>query len=386
MKGVFGRLALVAAGGGCLALLVFVGLPWLTEAPPPEAVLVSGNEGAGVEHELEAGGGPERSRVVGVTNSGEEVAVVFPVAEEAVLEEEREVPPDAGEILPPVLSPVVSGDGRASEAGGGAPADAMESLPPILSPEEVAAAVEGLEGGPDADTAEAQETFDESKRPDGAVRPRDAHGERADEGLPPDSATRDVQQMLEALGYTPGPVDGIWGARTDAAWRRLAHDAAMRCDATKLAGAEPELAMEPESAAQPSVPESPSPSGASGEPGGGGARQAGGPHPPAGLPLREAGQPVVVPGSLRGVMGYRMPLVSRQGVPDQVVSGVLIPAHTTFVILKPGYWELVGLEPGEVERLREPGKAEPRVEEPARRGWNPLRLFRKRTAPATGEP
>ena len=53
-------------------------------------------------------------------------------------------------------------------------------------------------------------------------------------------------------------------------------------------------------------------------------------------------------------MGYRMPLVSRQGVPDQVVSGVLIPAHTTFVIVKPGYWELVGLEPGEVERLREP--------------------------------
>ena len=52
--------------------------------------------------------------------------------------------------------------------------------------------------------------------------------------------------------------------------------------------------------------------------------------------------PVLVPETLRGVMGYRLPLVSRQQVPGQVVSGVLIPAHTTYVILKPGHWELVG--------------------------------------------
>ena len=100
--------------------------------------------------------------------------------------------------------------------------------------------------------------------------------------------------------------------------------------------------------------------------------------------------PVVVPGILRGVMGYRMPLVSRQALPDQVVSGVLIPAHTTYVILQPGYWELVGLSPDEVKGLRaaaEKTKAdEPATRsEPLARGWNPFRVFRKNRTPAKGE-
>ena len=95
---------------------------------------------------------------------------------------------------------------------------------------------------------------------------------------------------------------------------------------------------------------------------------------PLGLPP----QPVVVPGTLRGVMGYRLPLVSRQEVPGQVVSGVLIPAHDTYVILQPGRWELVGLSPAEVEALRAAGEAdEPAQSEPPARGWNPLRLFRR---------
>ena len=100
--------------------------------------------------------------------------------------------------------------------------------------------------------------------------------------------------------------------------------------------------------------------------------------------------PVVVPGTLRGVMGYRLPLVSRQELPDQVVSGVLIPAHTTYVILQPGYWELVGLSPDEVKGLRaaaEKTKAdEPAARsEPPARGWNPFRMFRRNRTPATGE-
>ena len=88
---------------------------------------------------------------------------------------------------------------------------------------------------------------------------------------------------------------------------------------------------------------------------------------------------VLVPRVLRGVMGYRLPLVSRQQVPGQVVSGVLIPAHTTYVILQPGGWELVGLSPAELEALPAAAKAdEPavHVESPTRR-WNPLRLFRR---------
>ena len=95
---------------------------------------------------------------------------------------------------------------------------------------------------------------------------------------------------------------------------------------------------------------------------------------PSAVPPR----PVVVPGTLRGVMGYRLPLVSRQEVPGQVVSGVLIPAHTTYVILQPGHWELVGLSPAEVEALRAAANAdEPAQPEPPSRGWNPLRLFRR---------
>ena len=115
-------------------------------------------------------------------------------------------------------------------------------------------------------------------------------------------------------------------------------------------------------AVEPADPDTPAPE----------ARQAG-PLPP-GLPSL----PVLVPDTLRGVMGYRLPLVSRQQVPAQVVSGVLIPAHTTYVILQPGYWELVGLSPAEVEALRAATNAdEPAESQPPARGWNPLRLFRR---------
>ena len=100
--------------------------------------------------------------------------------------------------------------------------------------------------------------------------------------------------------------------------------------------------------------------------------------------------PVLVPYTLRGAMGYRLPLVSRQQVPDQVVSGVLIPAHTAYVILQPGHWELVGLSPDEASVLRataEKTKAdEPAARsEPLTRGWNPFRMFRRNRTPASGE-
>ena len=44
----------------------------------------------------------------------------------------------------------------------------------------------------------------------------------------------------------------------------------------------------------------------------------------------------------RGAMGYRVPLVVRQRVPAQIRGGVYIPAHETYVVLQPGYWEAVG--------------------------------------------
>ena len=411
MKGMIGRLALIASGGGGLVLLAFVALPWLTGAPPPEEV-PGASMSAG---EPEAGAAPERSHVVGVRNTGEEVAVVFPSAEEAA--------PGGGTIA--------GREGSGPEEERELPADAVEILPPVLSPEEVAAAMDGLDEGVEDATMLPEVSGDERSARQGdssaveeaaaemrteaverrlaeAMRPGDSGRDDQVRVMPPPlSATRDVQELLAALGYEPGPVDGIWGERTEGAWRRFARDAVNRAGRTELAEAPDELGeTEPAIAGEPSAAESPTPSGAAVESegtwtgqAGDGHRQAGDGHRQAGLPpesvpepevVAEPGaageakknpQPVVVPETLRGVMGYRMPLVSRQGVPDQVVSGVLIPAHTAFVIVKPGYWELVGLEPGEVERLRGPAKREA---EPVRRGWNPFRLFRKRRAPAEG--
>jgi len=87
-------------------------------------------------------------------------------------------------------------------------------------------------------------------------------------------------------------------------------------------------------------------------------------------------------------MGYRLPLVSRQEVPDQIVSGVLIPAHTTFVIVKRGAWELVDLTPEEVQALREEAARKEREAAAAEadagragRPWTLWRALRGRRAP-----
>jgi len=44
----------------------------------------------------------------------------------------------------------------------------------------------------------------------------------------------------------------------------------------------------------------------------------------------------------QGALGYRVPLVVRQQVPAQIRGGVYMPAHETYVVLRPGYWELQG--------------------------------------------
>ena len=380
-KPIVGKLLVVGAASGCLALAVFVWLPRLTEthapAEPPvaEEIVADVRSVPDMDDGVEEGGMPVSSPVVAVRDNGEEIAVLFPAAE--------------GERTPEEEPQAVQGP-------------AAEGLPPVLSPEEVAAAMAGLEdttedGGEPVPVAAAEtipEQVTEADEPsevgasaakverrgvEGAPVTKSGGARHAESTLPPPSATRDVQQLLEALGYGPGPVDGIWGKRTARAWRSFARDAA-----GVAAGTEP-APLQPEESAGPAATESPTPSGVNVEPKGPGAGQAGDTRHPAGLPPQETPPPVVVPGTLRGVMGYRMPLVSRQGVPDQVVSGVLIPAHTTFVVLKPGRWELVGLEAGEVQRLRDAASRESVMEtganaQPEKRGWNPLRLFRKRSA------
>ena len=46
----------------------------------------------------------------------------------------------------------------------------------------------------------------------------------ADTGPPPPRAIREAQSLLGALGYRPGPADGIWGRRTGEAYRAFLRD------------------------------------------------------------------------------------------------------------------------------------------------------------------
>ena len=399
-KRVIGKLLLIGAGGGCLVLMMYVGLPWLTaqlevaEPPQPpgtEGIVAQVLNTQGTEEPddvVEEGVMQVPSPLVAVRDNGEEVAIVFPAADDAAPQEE-----------PVAAAEVPTAEEEQEEA-----TDPAEELPPVLSAEEVAAAMAFLEDGgeehtgpaalPDArpepfierQDSESEQGTVEEWQPEAVLGGQSDGSRHAGMPLPPPSATREVQQFLEGSGYDPGPVDGIWGERTARAWRNYVRDTAKPVAGTELAQPQPEENAEPPATA------SPTPSGETVEPEGPGAGQAGDTRHPAGPPSQETAQPVVVPGTLRGVMGYRMPLVSRQGVPDQVVSGVLIPAHTTFVILKPGYWELVGLEPGEVERLRDTstgGKSDGAVNEgdarPVRRGWNPLSLFRRQGSSGSGK-
>ena len=384
---IIGKLLLVGAGGGFVVLLMFVFEPWLTQLqapqePPtleevaPESTVMEGpalpmpvgaaNEVADREGEPDERATAVRSPLVGLRDNGEEVAVVLPAANGES---------SAGEAI-------ADGDDLADGEQPEELVGLAENLPPVLSPEDVAAMAllhdrSEESGGPGSAGAtppgppeQAGAGGADMGQPEVIFHRDTGGGHQVEAPHPPPSSTRDVQELLQALGYEPGPVDGIWGSLTAGAWRNFARDAVELAARAELETSQPERAAEPPAA------ESPATSGETVAPGGSGTGQAGSPHP--GLPPQEAARPVVVPATLRGVMGYRMPLVSRQGVPDQVVSGVLIPAHTTFVILKPGHWELVGLELGEVERLRDAARreSEPGVV-PTRRGWNPLRLFRR---------
>ena len=406
-----GKLFLVLAGCGALAVLIFVVLPWMAPpdepAEPPQAmapeeivaeilgesVPTAGNEPD--ERPADAAGEgvtalqrsavdavmPVPSPLVAVRNDGEKLPVVFPRREPEA--EETDMGDDA---LPPPLTPEEI--------------EAALPEPPLVT-EDDQAAIDMHPG--EMPEGAAEEAFEETPEGDEgslqgrrAVRPDQEPPLRAMEpprGASP-AAVREVQSLLKELGYNTGPVDGVWGERTATAWQAFAAEAGGLAKALALAAAEgpSDVRMPPGveehqptelvSAYPESRPpmEAASPSEEPFREAAPGAVQAG--NPPPGPP---AGG-VVTEGTLRGVMGYRMPLVSRQELPDQVVSGVLIPAHTTFVILRPGYWELTGLSPGDVELLRDAAaKSEAEASaverepepQPVRRGWNPLRIFRR---------
>ena len=417
-----GKLFLGLAGCGALGLVIFVLMPMLTEvpepppppspqeivaevmsdavtAPEPEEQAAQGLQEIPATFQGTAEGGEgqavmqEPSPLLAVRDNGEGVPVVFP-RQEAPQQEAIPVDDDG---LPPPLRPEeieaalpepgpVAGPAGMAEGPAGAEMPEDPGLEAFAQPAEAgneAPQGEGtaLAGGPPVVTV--------LEHPVGATP----------------SDVREVQGLLKELGFDPGPVDGVWGSRTTEAWKAFAREAGGLVlaaagvsvgalsgdllspeDLEELKELEAQWEAEQASVLSESRPpsETPSPSEELSRELAAGAVRAGNqlPGPPV--------EGVTLGRNLRGVMGYRMPLVSRQAVPDQVVSGVLIPAHTTFVILKPGYWELTGLTPEDVHLLKDAAAraeaealAPQAAPEPVRRGWNPLRLFRKRQP--TGE-
>ena len=409
-----GKLFLVLAGCGALVILIFVVLPWMAppEEPvdPPQAmapeeiiaeilgesVPTAGNElderpteeaGEGVADLLDTPVDPVMpvpSPLVAVRNDGEELPVVFPGREPGADDADAE-----DNVLPPPLTPeeieaalpdpplVTESDQTADNI---APTETPEVSAPQAIQQVTAAGDEAVQERWHAAPAQAP-ILTAVEHPTGASP----------------AAVREVQSLLAELGYNPGPVDGVWGERTAAAWHAFAREAGGLANALVLASAEgpSDFRMPPEppdvEEHQPAelvsaYPESRSPVEAASPSEEPSLEEASGTVWAGNPPPAPPAQGVVTEGTLRGVMGYRMPLVSRQELPDQVVSGVLIPAHTTFVILRPGYWELTGLSPDDVELLRDAAaKSEAEASaverepepQPVRRGWNPLRIFRR---------
>ena len=99
-----------------------------------------------------------------------------------------------------------------------------DALAAKMTPEQIATAQEraaawrsGKRPAGDAPVAPAAQAGTSSPAPASAPDVR----------RPPPRAIREAQALLAALGYRPGPVDGIWGRRTGAAYRGFLRDAGL---------------------------------------------------------------------------------------------------------------------------------------------------------------
>ena len=87
--------------------------------------------------------------------------------------------------------------------------------------------------------ATAQERASSWRPASGGVAPAEARDAEAapaaateDAGPPPVEALREAQTLLTALGYEPGPADGIWGGRSVQAYQAFLRDAGLPAAAT----------------------------------------------------------------------------------------------------------------------------------------------------------
>ena len=371
LRGRVGRLLIVAAGGGCLALLIFVVLPTMNVPAPPMPQDEIAAEVFGIDEQSADEGEPEAvmpvpSPLVGVSNDGEEVAVIFPAAEPGAEELQAAAEADPGDErgLPQALSAADVAEARAALAGREPePVVAVEPNAATGIEEEAAVAVAPpvaeTAGAVEAERAELDSTAgSEDGAPLSALPARQAEAVEAETEPVAVAAAPPVERVSVSGDGRPGNVQRLEVRRGEFD-RPVWSDSRARREVSHPSGGLPAAA---------------------------GAAQAG--NAPSGLPPRTARAGVVVPGTLRGVMGYRLPLVSRQEVPDQIVSGVLIPAHTTFVIVQPGTWKLVDLTAEEVQALREAAaRQEPEAAAQAEAAevetpWTLWRALRGRRAPA----
>ena len=360
-----------------VALMVFVVVLWL-QAPPPPA---SPDE---IIQEVMEPPGENGGEAM---DEGDAVAGVLPASEEIV-----------SPALGPVAQPVEEG---------GEDQEVVGVLPAPLTPDEVAGAmlapsVPDEEGGDEAAVRDAVEA---------AVNQFAAAVlERLDEIVHASAGSPDAVMMASAPSVeedeeeTPGPAPQqvMEPVAAETAVETVERQAEPSPEVVENAPPGEPVVIERDMPAEPSMPADEVAAAATGSPSGAPVAPEV-PAPPrgpletpahepdrvvvaaqrtsvlaaAGLAELRRPEAVTAPYVPRGVMGYRMPLVSRQELPIQVVSGVVMPAHHTYVILRPGHWELL-MDGDETVVPAEPVEAV--IEEPpARRRWSLFDLFRKRT-------
>ena len=111
----------------------------------------------------------------------------------------------------------------AASRGEAAALQERDALAAKMTPMQIATAQEravawrpGANGAGDAPAASVTQAPVTVPAPDEA--------DASDTGPPPPRAIREAQSLLGALGYRPGPADGIWGRRTGEAYRAFLRD------------------------------------------------------------------------------------------------------------------------------------------------------------------
>ena len=101
---------------------------------------------------------------------------------------------------------------RPSEGQGAAASDETTTPPPVPAA---------------TDSAQASETASSAAKPAARADSTATPAPTPKAGPPPPRALREAQALLAALGYRPGPADGLWGTRTASAYRAFLDDAGL---------------------------------------------------------------------------------------------------------------------------------------------------------------